>query len=280
LEIFFAHENCALTRTRIHGATKNEREHDIAFRIRHTTCRGVTTRSSTNADAFLRLPAVAVDVRLAASGAQRARTRSLMTITKPIILSILLSSTIMCSVALAEEAPPAVEKPAEPANSINVSPLGVLVGNYAVTYERLFGGQHGLIVEGIATIGSNDDGDYSQFGGGVGYRWHWRGRQNSGFLGIMIAQSFGSGEVTISSGGAEMSHGMSVRSTTVTGNVGKRWMFGPVNLTVRLGLGYGHHVAKAKEDTQEAKNAEELMNDILAFLPIGIDGELSVGYTF
>jgi hypothetical protein len=96
----------------------------------------------------------------------------------------------------------------------------------------------------------------------------------------MFAQSLGTGEVVISSGGAEMSHAMSVRSTTVTANVGKRWMFGPVNLTVRFGLGWGNHVAKAEEDTPEAKDAEELMNDILAFLPIGIDGELSLGYTF
>jgi CBS domain-containing protein len=56
---------------------------------------------------------------------------------------------------------------------------------------------------------------------------------------------------------------MSVRSTTITGNIGKRWMFGPVNLTIRAGLGYGKYTAKAKEDTQEAKDAEELMNDIL-----------------
>lgn len=184
------------------------------------------------------------------------------------------------SVALAQPEAPAVEKPRDPVNSINVSPLGALVGNYAVTYERLFAGSHGLIVEGIGSYSSNDDGDSTQFGGGLGYRWHWRGRQNSGFLGIMVAQSFGTGDVTIESGGVKMSHAMSVRSTTITGNIGKRWMFGPVNLTVGLGLGWGNHVAKAKDDSQEAKDAEELMNDILAFLPIGVDGELNVGYTF
>ena len=192
------------------------------------------------------------------------------------ISTMLLSS----SLALAQPETLAVEEKTEPVNSINVSPLGVVVGNYALTYERLFAGSHGLIVEGIGSYSSNDDGDSTQFGGGVGYRWHWSGRQNSGFLGIMFAQSFGSGDVTIESGGVKMSHGMSVRSTTITGNIGKRWMIGPVNLTIRLGLGWGHHVAKAEDDSQEAKDAEELMNDILAFLPIGVDGELSVGYTF
>jgi hypothetical protein len=99
-------------------------------------------------------------------------------------------------------------------------------------------------------------------------------------LGVMFSQGFGTGEVVYSSGTTEMRHAMSVRSTTITGNIGKRWMFGPVNLTIRAGLGYGKYTAKAKEDTQEAKDAEELMNDILAFLPIAVDGELSVGYTF
>lgn len=120
-----------------------------------------------------------------------------------------------------------------------------------------------------------------QFGGSVGYRWHWRGRQNSGFLGVTFTQTVGSGSVTQTVSGAEMTHDMSVRSTMLTGNIGKRWMLtDAINITARLGLGWGHHVATAKEDTQEAKDAEELMNDILAFLPIGFEGELSLGYAF
>ncbi len=189
---------------------------------------------------------------------------------------------VVAAPAAPTEAPPGTitEKRGEPANSININPLGVVGLNYALTYERLFAGSHGLVVEGIATISNGDDGDSQQFGGGIGYRWHWRGRQNSGFLGVMFSQGFGSGEVVISDASGEMKHGMTLRSTTVTANIGKRWMIGPVNVTVRAGLGYGKYVAKAKEDTQEAKDAEELMNDILAFLPIAVDGELSVGYTF
>ncbi len=178
--------------------------------------------------------------------------------------------------------PLAVEAKAEPTNSINVSPLGLVAGNIALTYEHLFGGMHGVIVEGVMNRSSNDDGDQMQFGGSVGYRWHWRGRQNSGFLGVTFTQTVGSGSVTeTSSTGAEMTHDMSVRSTMLTANIGKRWMLtDAINITARLGLGWGHHVATAKENTPDAKEAEELMNDILAFLPIGAEGELSVGYAF
>jgi len=176
-----------------------------------------------------------------------------------------------------DPSPLGVEAKAEPTNTINASPLGVVVGDYALTYEHLFNGSHGLILEGIGSRAAGDEGSSLQFGGGVGYRWHWRGHQNSGFLGLMAAQRFGTGSVTENG----MTHDMSVRSTTVTANIGKRWALTPAfNVTFRIGAGWGHHVATAKEDTMEAKQAEKLMNDILSFLPIGLDGELSVGYAF
>jgi hypothetical protein len=194
---------------------------------------------------------------------------------KLITVAVVVSAAVP-SIAFADE-PLKLEAKAEKQNTLNLSPLGVVVGDYALTYEHLFGGHHGLIVEGIGSRSANDDGSSLQFGGGVGYRWHWRGRQNSGFLGLMVAQRFGTGSVTENA----VTHDMSVRSTTVTANIGKRWALTPaVNVTFRIGAGYGKHVATAKEDTMEAKQAEELMNDILSFLPVGFDGELSVGYAF
>ncbi len=195
-------------------------------------------------------------------------------------LAVLTAPTI----AAAQPAPSVVAQvspEAAPTNSINISPLGVLVGNYALTYEHLWNGTHGLIVEGIGSLASNSDSSSYQAGAGVGYRWHWRGKQNSGFLGVMVAQSIGGGEVKVTENGQTMSYAMNVRSTTVTGNVGKRWMIGDAfNITLRFGLGWGHHVAEAKVNDQEAKDAEKTLNELLAFIPIGFDGELSVGYTF
>lgn len=197
-----------------------------------------------------------------------------------VALSLVAVSVPAAARAETADVQPVLAEQEEPKNSINISPLGALVGNYALTYERLFGGSHGLVVEGIGGFASNDSSSASQLGGAVGYRWHWSGRQNSGFLGVMVAQGIGSGEVTITENGQSMTHAMSVRSTTVTGNVGKRWMIGPANVTLRVGLGWGNYTAKVKSDAPGAQDAEKLMNDLLAFLPIGFDGELSVGYTF
>ncbi len=178
-------------------------------------------------------------------------------------------------------APLVVEQKVEKENSINISPLGLVAGNIALTYERLFSGTHGVIVEGVMNRSSSDDGDSLQFGGSIGYRWHWRGQQNSGFLGATFSQTMGSGSVTRTANGASMTHDMSVRSTMITANIGKRWMLtDAVNITARIGLGWGHHVATAKDNTPEAKESEEFMNDILSLLPIGAEGELSLGYAF
>lgn len=176
----------------------------------------------------------------------------------------------------------AASRRTEKDDSINVSPFGLLFGNLYVTYEKLYNGTHGLIVDVGFGRSSGDGGDEMHGAAGVGYRWHWRGRQNSGFLGVMFHQTYGHGEMTYNPGAAdEMSYDMSVRSTMLTGNVGKRWMLGDsLNITLRLGLGWGHHVASADEDTAEAREAEEDMNAILSLLPIGFDGELSLGYNF
>ena len=175
----------------------------------------------------------------------------------------------------------AASRRTEKDDSINVSPFGLLFGNLYVTYER-FNKGHGLIVDVGFGRTANDSGDESHGALGVGYRWHWRGRQNSGFLGVMLHQTYGHGEMTYNPGAAdEMSYDMTVRSTMLTGNIGKRWMLGDsLNITLRLGLGLGHHVASAEADTEEAREAEEDMNALLSLLPIGFDGELSLGYNF
>jgi hypothetical protein len=202
------------------------------------------------------------------------------------LLSAPLLIAALSTAASAQEAAPApMPAPAAAAaakveanDSINVSPLGLLFGNLYVTYEHLWSGGHGVIVD--AGFGhSTGEGNAEAHGAaGVGYRWHWRGRQNSGFLGVSLHQEIGSGTVTEN----DQTYDMAVRSTMLTANVGKRWMLGDSNwnITLRFGLGVGKHTAEAKENTPEAKMAEEDMNALLALVPIGWEGELSVGYNF
>jgi len=138
---------------------------------------------------------------------------------------------------------------------------------------------HGLVAEAGFGFSGDDSSSEAHGSGGIGYRWHWRGRQNSGFLGVMVHQAVGHGEVTTD----EMTYGASVKMTSVTGNIGKRWTLGDSwNVTLRLGAGWGHYAVNidGNEDDADAQEAEDALNDVLALLPVAIDGELSVGYAF
>lgn len=199
-------------------------------------------------------------------------------LTAPLLLAALSSSALAQEASPPSEALPQPLPKAEGNDSINVSPLGLLFGNLYVTYEHMWTGGHAVIVDLGGGQSSGESGSEAHGSAGVGYRWHWRGRQNSGFVGLSLHQEIGSGTVTNDDGTFDMS----VRSTMLTANVGKRWMLGDSNwnITLRFGLGTGKHTAEAKESTPEAKMAEKEMNDLLALIPIGWEGELSIGYVF
>jgi len=176
--------------------------------------------------------------------------------------------------ALRAEAP-------EPKMSINANPLAIIQGQYGGNFEYLVDGTHGLLVE--ADYWHSSGTDSSAAGGGLrlGYRWHWRGRQDSGFLGVNVGAGLGTGSATVSNdAGQQMTYDLSVRTLEVTGDIGKRWMMGPVNITFRIGAGYASRTASTSSTDPDAQKAARTVQDILAFLPVALDGELSVGYTF
>jgi hypothetical protein len=209
--------------------------------------------------------------------------------------SLILASLFVPALAIAQPsaeptyaviAPAPMPAPAQPkaekADSINFSPLGLLFGAYSLGYEHLWNGEHGLILEGTFAHQTGTDTSSSSVGGAVGYRWHWRGQQNSGFLGITAAQGFGSADAAIFDSDNKMQKfKLDVAATSLTANIGKRWMLGDAfNITLRFGLGWAHYAVHAQTTDMDAKAAEKKVNDLLALFPVGIDGELSVGYVF
>jgi hypothetical protein len=197
------------------------------------------------------------------------------------------AGTAFAQPAAAPVPPPTVyaSQPApEKANSINVDAFGLLFKDLSLTYEHLWSGTHGLILEAGYGQSNGEKGDSSYGLLAVGYRWHWSHRQNSGFLGVTYSQRYGSGYVETQVNDEPVEHhDMTVHSEMLTANIGKRWTLGSEenwNITLRFGLGWGNHTATAKEDTMDAKEAEKEMNEILELVPIGWEGELSVGYNF
>ncbi len=194
------------------------------------------------------------------------------------IITVALGAT---GTARADQAPAAAVTATSPrVNSVNVSPLGLFLGSYTVNYERLMG-SHGLLVEGAFANQSNNDATSRNGGINVGYRWHWRGKQNSGFLGVTAGFSMGTGTGTVDSNGMSKSFDVNTRIFSVTGNVGKRWaMDNGLNLTLRIGAGYGNYDVSTDSTDPDAQGAVDVVNNLLTWLPVAFDGELSLGYTF
>ncbi len=168
--------------------------------------------------------------------------------------------------------------PVERQHSVNGNPMGFLFGSYGVTYEYLSGG-NGLLVEGGFAHSGGDSASATSYGGAVGYRWHWRGRQNSGFLGVNAG--FYAGTATASSGdGSEMTD-LTIRSLQLVMNIGKRWQFdNGLNITARIGGGKAKRWVSTDSTDPDAQQAVEDVQDLLDFIPIALDGELSLGYSF
>ncbi|MBU0553253.1 DUF3575 domain-containing protein [Myxococcota bacterium] len=200
-------------------------------------------------------------------------------------MRVLLPILLIClSVpAFAEE--PTQEKPQEApekANSVNLNPMGIATGNYNLNYERLFDGTHGVLLEGGLSMTDDGDTKSSSMGAGVGYRWHWRGKQNSGFLGVQGSYYAGTGEAKVSSGGNEMmKFDVDTTAVSVVPNIGKRWAwdFG-LNITFRLGVGWASYSVSTDSKDPLAKDAVKLVQDLLELFPVALDGELSVGWIF
>lgn len=194
-----------------------------------------------------------------------------------------ITSISIATITLAIAAGPAAAE--EKSNSINASPLGVLAGSYSLTYERMLSGGHGAIVEGNLSHANKDGSSQTSGGLTVGYRWHWRGQQNSGFLGVNAGYSrgTGSGSITTTTNNMQSTKSFDVDTGvfSLTANIGKRWMLTDnLNITFRIGAGYGNYSVTTDSTDPDAQKVTKAVDDLLHFLPVAFDGELSVGYNF
>ena len=196
----------------------------------------------------------------------------------PARLATLATATLAaCALIQLDAAPAAADEIARP-NSINVSPLGIIgTGYYAANYERLLPGGHGVLGELGYGRSSDETTSSTSFAALAGYRWHWRGRQNSGFLGVSLGYAGGTAEWKDPDSDIDLT----LSQLSVTANIGKRWAWDSgLNITIRIGGGYGKWNASTTSADPDAQEAVEDLEDALEFIPIALDGELSVGYTF
>lgn len=185
---------------------------------------------------------------------------------------------------VAKPTPPVEVPPVQRNHSVNINPLGLAVGDYAVNYQWRFAASHALVGELTATWSTADDGTTRGFGGQVGYRYLSNGTQNSWMFGMMAGYDGGNTNVRTSatSGGLTVARIYDLPYTRwrVTGTVGRRWVFGPgLNVTARMGVGAGKR-AYAQGGNAEANQQAATMEMVVNFLPVALDSEISLGWVF
>ncbi len=218
--------------------------------------------------------------------------------TRSTLAAVALTSTLLATAGLATAQPadvyPVVAAKAPAAarqHSINVSPLGLIGGGFNANYEYLSRGHHGLLLEigsgawvnnhassrnGVMVSETETDGRHGTVG--VGYRYHLRGRQHGMFLGVVLHHNVGTASVRSTKNGQTVAgKDIAYESSTVTAHVGKRWMLTDgLNLTARLGFGSAERTVTDEDADPMAAAALQDSIDV----PVAIDGELSLGWTF
>jgi hypothetical protein len=184
------------------------------------------------------------------------------------------------SIAAADENVALSSEATERQHSINLG-VGTSWGSPSISYEFLGAGGHGLVLEASGFYRFGEDGDSRGVGGAIGYRWHASRQQDSGFLGVHVGYDRGRSPVTVTTDEMTETYQVNDQTFYVVGNFGKRWLLRTnFNITARLGAGYAHRSLDVSDDDAEIREGVFFMEQLIGLVPVTIDGELSVGYTF
>jgi hypothetical protein len=164
--------------------------------------------------------------------------------------------------------------------ALNMCPLAVAFGIYAVNYEYLINQTHGIVgridYESISDSYSGDPIEASGLSFTLNYRWHLSGAMESLFLGSFVRYRMYDGDGT--SGTTKFDFNMD--EVTFGLNAGKRWVWNN-GFNITFSLGYGI----AKLDKEKNPNSASVKSTINKFEEdydfIGpFLGEFSIGYAF
>ena len=160
-------------------------------------------------------------------------------------------------------------------HSFNFNLFELLYRNFSMNYEYLLSGYHGLIAEGLFSHSFKDGSNFGE--ASIGYRLHFSRKQESSFLGVTAGLGFGSGKV----GWHDNTIQQKLGTKFLALNYGKRWIFDSgLNITTRLGVGYGFHRVSTDDNEPIAQDVVNIMNESFKLLPVHLDIELSIGWTF
>lgn len=149
---------------------------------------------------------------------------------------------------------------------------GKNLGEWSVVLEHEVRPRHAIVVEQTTVHVHDDPFHLTVLGLGAGYRYYPRGDAGP-FLGAIAGGKVGTGR----HGEAPMRTDLGARAVFAVGHAGWRWTRGNWVVTVRAGLGIARYQMRGTINDQDIDVAAD---DALAPLPVEIDSELSVGFSF
>jgi hypothetical protein len=164
-------------------------------------------------------------------------------------------------------------------NAVTFSPLGVIGFTFrnapgvALGYERVLGAHLAAVAEVDAIHVHGDPTHLWTFGGLVALRWYRAPLADSPFAGAgaQIERGFG----------RRGDDKLTIGQLGVLAHLGYRWIWpSGFQVTARLGAGVGDTRVEPKVDDDAGRAAAEAAHDVLAFTPVFLDGELSIGWRF
>ncbi len=165
-------------------------------------------------------------------------------------------------------------------HALNMCPIAVVFGIYAVNYEYLFAPHQGMVLRYEYEVVPNTYTDANIEASGMAfvfnYRYHLKPNMSSAYVGAFSRYRIYSGDGTLET----QDFSFDRKDVTLGGNVGKRWIWKSgfnINFMVGYGYSFDDRTADPSNATIESKIDEfEKEYDFLgSFL-----GEFSVGYAF
>ncbi|MBD3343690.1 MAG: DUF3575 domain-containing protein [Chitinivibrionales bacterium] len=164
-----------------------------------------------------------------------------------------------------------------PENAVNFNPLSIAFGSLNANYEHLFGGKHGVMVQGGYVFGANSGG----YSAALHYRHHYHTKithngLSSPFWGPFVY--YEQSDAKVQNTNTSETYTIDIQYLKFGANWGRRWIFGETfNLVLRIGYGFP---AIAEFDWGESKPEEAETIESITKIIAGIDGELSIGFAF
>jgi len=164
--------------------------------------------------------------------------------------------------------------------AVNFCPGGIIFGIYAINYEYLVNGNHGLVArfdyENVSETLSEDTMEANGYAFTFNYRWHFSEAMESFYIGSYVRYKQYQGDAT--DGATKFD--FTLHEYTLGLNAGKRWVW---NSGFNINCAFGYGISKLNKETNPTSSSIDSKLDEFIDNYTFIDpfyGEISIGYAF